>query len=87
MTNNPIPTKQKIRNLKNFASLDKSFKKWLTTCPKEYIWQIDEVTQDLESEERGYTTPYMKGTFTFRKVNKNFEFNMELRVVEDSTDD
>ena len=36
--------KQKIQNLKNFASLDKSFKEWLTTCPREYIWQIDDVT-------------------------------------------
>ena len=49
--------KQKIQNLKNFASLDKSFKEWLTTCPREYIWQIDEVTEDLE------------GTFTFRRTN------------------
>ena len=73
MTNTSIPTKQRIKNLKNFASLDQSFKKWLTTCPREYIWQIDEVTEDLESEERGYTTPYMKGTFTFRKINENFK--------------
>ena len=49
--------KEKIKNLKNFASLDKSFKEWLTTCPKEYIWQIDEVTKDHE------------GTFTFRRTN------------------
>ena len=48
---------QKIQNLKNFASLDKSFKKWLTTCPREYIWQIDEVTKGHE------------GTFTFRRTN------------------
>ena len=47
--------KQKIQNLKNFASLDKSFKEWLTTCPKEYIWQIDEVTKE-------------RGTFTFRRT-------------------
>ena len=80
MTNDPIPTKRRIKNLKNFASLDKSFKKWLTTCPKEYIWQIDEVTEDLERSS-------MKGTFTFRKVNENFEFDMELSVVEDSTND
>tara|TARA_R100000654_G_scaffold30519_1_gene55374 strand:- start:19 stop:243 length:225 start_codon:yes stop_codon:yes gene_type:complete len=73
MTNTSIPTKQKIKNFKNFVSLDKSLKKWLTTCPREYIWTIDEVTEDLESKERGYTTPYMKGTFTFRKINKNFE--------------
>ena len=49
--------KQKIQNLKNFASLDKSFKEWLTTCPKEYIWQIDEVTKD-------------QGTFIFRRTFK-----------------
>ena len=36
-----ITTKQRIKNLKNFASLDKPFKEWLTTCPREYIWQID----------------------------------------------
>ena len=46
----------KIQTLKNFASLDQSFKEWLTTCPKEYIWQINEVTEDLE------------GTFTFRRT-------------------
>ena len=80
MTNDPIPTKQRIKNLKKFASLDKSFKKWLTTCPREYVWQIDEVTEDLERSS-------MRGTFTFRKVDKNFEFSMELRVVEDNTDD
>ena len=39
-------TKQKIQNLKNFVSLNQSFKKWLTTCPKEYIWEINEVTKD-----------------------------------------
>ena len=49
--------KQKIQNLKNFASLDKSFKEWLTTCPREYIWQIDEVRKGHE------------GTFTFRRTN------------------
>ena len=52
MTNDPIPTKQKIKNLKNFVSMDQSFKEWLTTCPIKYIWQIDEVTKD-------------RGTFTF----------------------
>ena len=52
-----IPTKQRIKNLKNFASLDQSFKEWVTTCPREYIWQIDEVTKDHE------------GTFTFRRTN------------------
>ena len=62
MTNTSIPTKQRIKNLKNFASLDKSFKEWLTNCPKEYIWKIDEVIEDLERSS-------MKGTFTFRKVN------------------
>ena len=46
-----------IKTLKNFASMDQSFKKWLTTCPKEYIWQINEVTEDLE------------GNFTFRRIN------------------
>ena len=55
MTNDPIPTKQKIKNLKNFVSMDQSFKEWLTTCPKKYIWQIDEVTKD-------------RGTFTFKKL-------------------
>ena len=49
--------KQKIQNLKNFASLDKPFKEWLTTCPRDYIWQIDEVTKNHE------------GTFTFRRTN------------------
>jgi len=44
-----------IKTLKNFASMDKSFKEWLTTCPKEYIWQIDEVTKD-------------QGTFIFRRT-------------------
>ena len=53
---------QKIKNLKNFASLDKPFKEWLTTCPREYIWQIDEVTEDLERSSK------MKGTFTFRRT-------------------
>ena len=54
-----------IETLKNFASLDKSFKKWLTTCPREYIWQIDDVTKDHE------------GTFTFRKTVPT-EFDLEL---------
>ena len=53
--------KQKIQNLKNFASLDKSFKEWLTTCPRDYIWQIDEVTKDNEGD--------YEGTFTFRRTN------------------
>ena len=57
MINQQLPTKQRIQNLKNFASLDKSFKKWLTTCPREYIWQIDDVTKNHE------------GTFTFRRTN------------------
>jgi len=48
---------QKIKNLKNFASLDQSFKEWLTTCPNEYIWQIKEITED-------------RGTFTFRRTFK-----------------
>ena len=50
--NDPIPTKKKIKNLKNFVSMDQSFKEWLTTCPRKYIWQIDKVTKD-------------RGTFTF----------------------
>ena len=45
-----------IETLKNFGSMDQSFKDWLTTCPKEYIWQINEVTKD-------------QGTFTFRKYD------------------
>ena len=45
-----------IKTLKNFASMDQSFKEWLTTCPKEYIWQVNEVTEDLE------------GNFTFRRL-------------------
>ena len=48
--------KQKIQNLKNFGSMDKSFKEWLATCPRDYIWQIDDVTKDHE------------GTFTFRRT-------------------
>ena len=52
--------KQKIQNLKNFASLDKSFKEWLTTCPRDYIWQIDDVTKDNEGD--------YEGTFTFRRT-------------------
>ena len=52
-------TKKNLKNLKNFAFIDQSFKKWLTTCPKNYIWQINEVTEDLE------------GNFTFRiRFNK-----------------
>ena len=54
----------KIQTLKNFASLDQSFKEWLTTCPKEYIWQIDEVTKD-------------KGTFTFKKTEP-VDFDLEV---------
>ena len=46
-----------IKSLKNFASMDQSFKEWLTTCPEEYIWQMNEVTKD-------------RGTFTFRKINE-----------------
>ena len=51
-------TTMTIKTLKNFASMDQSFKEWLTTCPKEYIWQINEVTEDLE------------GNFTFRRTFK-----------------
>ena len=47
-----------IKTLKNFASMNQSFKDWLTTCPEEYIWQINEVTENLE------------GTFTFRRIAK-----------------
>ena len=50
-----MTTKQRIKNLKNFVSMDQSFKEWLTTCPREYIWQIDEVTGKDQ------------GTFTFRR--------------------
>ena len=50
-----MTTKQRIQNLKNFVSMDQSFKEWLTTCPREYIWQIDEVTGKDQ------------GTFTFRR--------------------
>ena len=49
-----------IKTLKNFASMNQSFKDWLTTCPEEYIWQIIEVTEDLE------------GTFTFRRQHNEF---------------
>jgi len=52
---NSIPTKQRIKNLKNFVSMDQSFKEWLTTCPREYIWKIDLV----DSKDQG--------TFTFRR--------------------
>jgi len=53
-----MTTTFKIKNLKNFGSLDRSFKEWLATCPREYIWQIDEVTKDHQ------------GTFTFRRTKK-----------------
>ena len=46
---------QKIQNLKNFASIDQSFKEWLTTCPRDYIWEINEVTKE-------------QATFTFRRT-------------------
>jgi hypothetical protein len=54
---NNIPTKKRIKNLKNFVSMDQSFKEWLTTCPKKYIWEIDEVIKD-------------HATFTFNRINK-----------------
>ena len=54
-----ITTKQRIKNLKNFAYLDKSFKEWLTTCPRDYIWQIDDVTKE---------DGHYEGTFTFRRT-------------------
>ena len=50
--------KQKIKNLKNFVSIDQSFKEWLTTCPKDYIWEINEVTKD-------------QATFAFRMINEH----------------
>ena len=50
-----ITTKQKIQNLKNFGSMDKSFKEWLATCPRDYIWQIDDVTRE-------------RATFSFRRT-------------------
>ena len=58
MTNDSIPNIQRIKNLKNFGSIDQSFKKWLTTCPKDYIWQINEVTKD-------------QSTFTFRRIDEH----------------
>ena len=54
---NNTPTKQRIKNLKNFAFIDQSFKNWLTTCPKDYVWEIDEVIKD-------------HATFTFKRINK-----------------
>ena len=39
-----MTTKQRIKNLKNFASLDQSFKEWLANSPRDYNRQIDEVT-------------------------------------------
>ena len=52
MTNDPI------KNLKYFGSMDQPFKEWLTTCPKDYIWQINEITKD-------------RGTFTFRRLDNS----------------
>ena len=46
---------QKIQNLKNFGSIDQSFKEWLTTCPRDYIWEINEVTKE-------------QAIFTFRRT-------------------
>ena len=57
MTNDSIPNIQRIKNLKNFGSIDQSFKKWLTTCPKDYIWEINQVTKD-------------QTTFTFWRLNE-----------------
>ena len=51
-------TEKRIKNLKNFASIDHLFKEWLTTCPKNYIWQINEATKD-------------QATFTFRRINEH----------------
>ena len=58
-----------ISDLKNFASLDKPFKEWLTTCPREYIWQIDDVTKDNEGD--------YEGTFTFKKTEP-VDFDLEV---------
>jgi len=61
-----VTTKEKIKSLKNFASMDKSFKEWLTTCPREYIWQIDLV----DSKDQG--------TFTFmRPTETSFELILQ----------
>ena len=61
---NSIPTKQRIKHLKNLANMDQSFKEWLTTCPKKYIWQIGEGTKD-------------QATFTFKKTEP-IEFDLEV---------
>ena len=57
-------TKQRIKNLKNFGSIDQSFKKWLTTCPRDYIWQVNEVTKD----QAIFT---FRRTLTFRRINEH----------------
>jgi hypothetical protein len=64
-----MTTKEKIKNLKNFASMDQSFKEWLTTCPRKYIWQINEVTKD-------------QGTFTFSLIKEENESkNIDLEII------
>jgi len=50
-----MTTKQRIKNLKNFASLDRSFKEWVANCPRDYIWRIDEVASKDQA------------TFTFKR--------------------
>ena len=55
-----MEVQQKIQNLKNFASLDQSFKEWLTTCPRDYIWQIDEVTKDRATFSFNRTLTYKR---------------------------
>ena len=55
-----MEVQQKIQNLKNFASLDQSFKEWLTTCPRDYIWQIDEVTEDRATFSFNRTLTYKR---------------------------
>ena len=57
-------TKQRIKNLKDFGSIDQSFKKWLTTCPKDYICEINEVTKDQ-------ATFTFRRTLTFRRINEH----------------
>ena len=57
-------TKQRIKNLKNFGSIDQSFKKWLTTCPKDYIWEINKVTKDQ-------ATFTLRRTLTFSRTNEH----------------
>ena len=69
ITNNSIPTKQRIESLKNFASMHQSFKNWLTTCPKKYIWQIIQVTED-------------SATFTFSLIKEDNDAQyVDLEII------